>query len=116
MILTRPCSSGSKKLSIRTFIWGIIFFCTMIGSFRISGKSLEFSSFPVYFYCCENQTDLFRYRKIASSNTFRLEAHAGFFSLLMRGIFDSGSRIVTRRLRMFYIKSPYPRIPKMFFS
>ena len=29
-----------------------------------------------------------KYRKIASSNTSRLEAHAGFFRLLMKGIFD----------------------------
>ena len=28
------------------------------------------------------------YRKIASSNTSRLEAHAGFFRLLKKGIFD----------------------------
>ena len=28
------------------------------------------------------------YRKVASSNTYRLEAHAGFFRLLMKGIFD----------------------------
>ena len=28
------------------------------------------------------------YRKVASSNTSRLEAHAGFFGLLMKGIFD----------------------------
>ena len=27
------------------------------------------------------------YRKFASSNTSRLEAHAGFFRLLMKGIF-----------------------------
>ena len=30
---------------------------------------------------------LFVYRKIASSNTSRLEAHAGFSRLLMKGIF-----------------------------
>ena len=31
----------------------------------------------------------FEYRKVASSNTSRLEAHAGFFRLLiMKGIFD----------------------------
>ena len=30
-----------------------------------------------------------RYRKIASSNTSRLEAHEGFFRLLMKGIFGS---------------------------
>jgi hypothetical protein len=30
----------------------------------------------------------FRYRKIASSNTSRLEAHACFFRLLMKRIFD----------------------------
>ena len=29
-----------------------------------------------------------KYRKVASSNTSRLEAHAGFFRLLMKGIFD----------------------------
>ena len=43
------------------------------------------------------KTDLFlkkqiyfssNYRKVASSNTSRLEAHAGFFRLLMKGIFD----------------------------
>ena len=28
------------------------------------------------------------YRKVASSNTSRLEAHASFFRLLMKGIFD----------------------------
>ena len=28
------------------------------------------------------------YRKVASSNMSRLEAHAGFFRLLMKGIFD----------------------------
>ena len=28
------------------------------------------------------------YRKVASSNTSHLEAHAGFFRLLMKGIFD----------------------------
>ena len=28
-----------------------------------------------------------KYRKIASSNTSRLEAHVGFFRLLMKGIF-----------------------------
>ena len=30
----------------------------------------------------------FEYRKVASSNMSRLEAHAGFFRLLMKGIFD----------------------------
>ena len=29
-----------------------------------------------------------RYRKVVSSNTSRLEAHAGFFRLLMKEIFD----------------------------
>ena len=28
------------------------------------------------------------YRKVTSSNTSRLEAHASFFRLLMKGIFD----------------------------
>ena len=29
-----------------------------------------------------------KYPKVTSSNTSRLEAHAGFFRLLMKGIFD----------------------------
>ena len=36
---------------------------------------------PPFTLCCD-------YRKVASSNTSRLEAHAGFFRLLMKGIFD----------------------------
>ena len=31
---------------------------------------------------------IWTYRKVASSNTFRLEAHAGIFRLLMKVIFD----------------------------
>ena len=34
------------------------------------------------------QQYLIRYREIASSNTSHLGAHAGFFRLLMKGIFD----------------------------
>ena len=30
----------------------------------------------------------FKYRTVMSSNTSRLEAHAGFFRLIMKGIFD----------------------------
>ena len=30
---------------------------------------------------------VFNYRKVASSNMSRLEAHAGFFRLVMKGIF-----------------------------
>ena len=29
-----------------------------------------------------------KYRKVVSSNMSRVEAHAGFFRLLMKGIFD----------------------------
>ena len=31
-----------------------------------------------------------KYRKVASSNMACLEAHAGFFKMLMKGIFDPG--------------------------
>ena len=31
---------------------------------------------------------ILRYRKVASSNTSCLEAHVGFFRLLIKGIFD----------------------------
>ena len=36
----------------------------------------------------KNHEALINYHKVASSNTSRLEAHAGFFKLLMKGIFD----------------------------
>ena len=36
-------------------------------------------------YC---KIDYINYGKVASSNTSCLEAHAGFFRLLMNGIFD----------------------------
>ena len=39
-----------------------------------------FCSLTKFFKC--------RYRKVASSNTSRLEAHAGFFRLLLKVIFD----------------------------
>ena len=35
--------------------------------------------------CFMNQN--FSYHKVASSNTSRLEAHSGFFRLIMKGIF-----------------------------
>ena len=41
-----------------------------------------------YFHLCTNAIINFKYRKVASSNMSRLEAHAGFFRLLMKGIFD----------------------------
>ena len=40
-------------------------------------------------FCLGIQT---KYRKVASSNTSRLEAHAGLFRLLMKGIFDPNVR------------------------
>ena len=43
MTMPRPCPSGSKKLSIRAFIWGIVGFCNSNGSFRIwTVYSLQF--------------------------------------------------------------------------
>ena len=42
----------------------------------------------VHFFAWKNKAyNLYKYRKIASSNTSRLEAHVGFFRLLMKGIF-----------------------------
>ena len=46
---------------------------------------LKFSDFLKNF---SSRPKTFMYRKVASSNTSRLEAHAGFFQLLMKGIFD----------------------------
>ena len=50
------------------------------------GKSKKFQTQK---YICE-----VRYRKVASSNMSRLEAHAGFFRLLMKGIFDPSDKNV----------------------
>ena len=36
----------------------------------------------------DNLMEKIRYHKVASSNMSRLEAHAGFFRLLKKGIFD----------------------------
>ena len=49
-------------------------------------KKMQFRTilFPCILYVTEKRT----YRKVASSNTSHLEAHAGFFRLLMKGIFD----------------------------
>ena len=41
----------------------------------------------MYFILLDLQA-YFKYRKVASSNTSLLEAHAGFFTFLMKGIFD----------------------------
>ena len=40
---------------------------------------------PLWYTNVKNYTN----HKVASSNTSRLEAHAGFFRLLMKGIFDT---------------------------
>ena len=41
----------------------------------------------MYLYQSNVGTKLCKYRNVASSNTSLLEAHAGFFRLLMKGIF-----------------------------
>ena len=45
-----------------------------------------FSNKVIYKYVLIGQR-LMVYRKVASSNMSRFEAHAGFFRLLMKGIF-----------------------------
>ena len=57
----------NDKVSVKFLIFGIVIFFNR-------GRDLKFGA-PL------------RYRKIASSNTSRLEAHIGFFRLLMKGIF-----------------------------
>ena len=39
------------------------------------------------------------YRKVAYSNTSHLEAHAGLFRLLMKGIFDTYHSMATANLK-----------------
>jgi hypothetical protein len=44
---------------------------------------------PLHRFCiCRSGGTFWNYHKVASSNTSRWEAHAGFFRLLMMGIFD----------------------------
>ena len=52
---------------------------TVLLSFFYSIFRFELSLF------CQTSSN---YRKVASSNTSCLEGHAGFFKLLMKGIFD----------------------------
>ena len=49
------------------------------------GKKLYKTEFVIFF---QPFFFNFQYRKLASSNMSHLEAHAGFFRLLMKGIFD----------------------------
>ena len=54
-------------------------------SSALASKSLYVSR--AVSYCCVTEFDI--YHKVVSSNMSRLEAHAGFFRLLMKGIFDA---------------------------
>ena len=49
MIVPHPCPSGSIKLSIRAFIWGIYFFCTSVGSVRNWSKAGRYIVFVFTF-------------------------------------------------------------------
>ena len=60
-------------------------------TFEVSGLTLSL----MYIYCdllrkawFRSQLETCVYRKVGSSNTFHLEAHAGFLRLLMKEIFD----------------------------
>ena len=48
----------------------------------------DIESLLSFIYILLSHKKFYRYRKVASSNMSRLEAHAGFFRLLMKGIFD----------------------------
>ena len=72
-------------------IWAFIFFIMLVvGNLFIS---LNLNNIEIFF----EETLLIQkrqiriktaYRRVASSDTSRLEAYAGFFRLLMKGIFD----------------------------
>ena len=74
--------------------FGVAFFCANFqGYYRLLGlKLIEVLIFLKIGKCLYVQVSVFpanktRYRKIASSNTSRLEVHVGFFRLLMKEIF-----------------------------
>ena len=95
MIVPRPCPSSSKKLSIRAFIWGIYFCCTSIGSFRISKKAGDFFCSSLFLFILLQKSDrklaeIFRYVRIV---TWRIWIYTNW---------------------IFYIKSRYLRISKIF--
>ena len=81
-------SLSSSKSQLKS--WGLetTHFATLL--FKISYKirnlpQLLALSDGIYSWRMAN---VLRYCKVASSNTFRLAAHAGFFKLLMKGIFN----------------------------
>ena len=63
--------------------------CAFIFSWKIQALcAYSILWIPVWYTNKINIIDFTIYRKVASSNTSHLEAHAGFFRLLIEGIFD----------------------------
>ena len=62
---------------------------TTVGPDKITDISrYEFHTESKYYKMVPKCSKSYIYCKVASSNTSRLEAHAGFFRLLMKVIFD----------------------------
>ena len=57
IIMPDPCLSGSKKLSIRAFIWGIVCFFTRVGFFRILKKAGELRLQSLFLFFLKQKSD-----------------------------------------------------------
>ena len=57
--------------------------------FSLLAKSSTMGEKPLFCLHISSYLSIFEYRKVASSNTSRFKAHAGFFRLSIKGIFDA---------------------------
>jgi hypothetical protein len=55
------------------------------------------------------------YRKVASSNISRLEAHAGFFRLLMKGIIKTEEAALGSSINLLFVLPKFLRCPNLHF-
>ena len=77
----------SSKVSVKIRNWEFMKLCgesTKINKLNDSHSII----FVIHRFWSSKTIILHTYCKVASSNTSRLEAHAGFFRLLMKGIFN----------------------------
>ena len=84
VFLNAVVSSTSLKKSLEK-VASCIILETFIGSKNLRTANVPFINKIVWFKRAQGKGNC---RKLASSNTSCLEAHAGFYRLLMKGIFD----------------------------
>ena len=86
ILIEKRTKFESQNLSLKSIECLHNSFSKKINRFRIKTKSILAWNSTFVRFILWNALG-YDYRKIASSNTSRLEAHVGFFRLLMKGIF-----------------------------